>query len=315
VAWRIEVNCPSCNTQNVEVISSLSDAKSATGTFANFCKTCGRDLRPYHKELQKYNESRIKLAGTFMRYSTIYKGRYFQTIVPLAYAAFIVLRGGFENYIILTGSYFAILIFMLASVIRFRVITRDDVLEARNLFHTSRVRWADIREVKKISKKNTRFSKTYKFIAANGSVKINFNRFSPICFHDVLNRIPAPCIEAINLDEQTEIQIDEHAQMLEWFKPKSLLITFLYILAIGFFIDLLSGFQFFTYSKTISRWIAGYMIISLLCLAGLTVLFWVFPKDKLTDPLHKRVLFLLLLITFGALFIILISQVVKLIGR
>lgn len=204
---------------------------------------------------------------------------------------------------------------MLASVIRFRVITRDDVLEVRNLLHTRRVRWADIQEVKKIKKKNDRFNKTYEFITANGSVMINFNRFSPVCFHDVLHRIPTPCMEAISPGEQAEIQIDQHTQMLGLFKPKSIVTALSVILALGFFMDLLSGFQFLTYAKTAWRWLAGYIIISMLCWVGLTVLFWVFPEDKLTDPLRKRVLFLLMLLTFGALFIILINQVVKLIGR
>lgn len=117
-------------------------------------------------------------------------------------------------------------------------------------------------------------------------------------------------------DDLAQMKIDEHGALLKWLKPINLLKVLLSLMALGFFMDLISGFQFYMYAKkTISRWLGGYIVISSLCLIGMTILVWISSKDKLTDPLRRRVTNLAILILCEALVVLLISRTVKFIGR
>lgn len=245
------------------------------------------------------------------------KGRYFQSILSVAPLVYCIISGIREDKIILAGFCVAGLIFFLVTLSRFYVITTDDALEARDFFSIRRVRWAEIRGVKIVKRKNkgVAWSRTLEFIVANGNVKINFDRFSPNCCEDVLSRVPPQCVEALTLDQQDLISINERAQILESFKPKSILKSLSILIAIGFLMDLFSGFQFLAYAKSISRWLGGLVILSILCYLGLMGAGLIFSKDKLSNPLQNRVYHLAILIFYGVTFYWLFNQTVKFIGR
>lgn len=101
-------------------------------------------------------------------------------------------------------------------------------------------------------------------------------------------------------------------------KQKSILrlivITVVVLLAVGFLIDLFSGFYVLRQAKSMYAGFAGLLFLGIFYLAGEAGSEWIGGKDKVTDPLYKRTLRLLALLIFGALILAALWFLLKQLG-
>jgi hypothetical protein len=100
---------------------------------------------------------------------------------PAHYVIFGFVR---QDYIAYGGGLSAI-IFIIAVIVRFRVIITDEMLIVRGFIFSHRIRWVDIKDVKPIYQ-----GQKYKFITLNGTVSISFRWFPKECYDEVFKRIP-----------------------------------------------------------------------------------------------------------------------------
>ncbi|MEW6713941.1 MAG: hypothetical protein AB1306_02465 [Nitrospirota bacterium] len=88
-------------------------------------------------------------------------------------------------------------------------------------------------------------------------------------------------------------------------------IAVIVLLALGFLFDLFSGFYVLRQAKSIYAGLAGLFIVAIFYVIGEAGSEWIGRKDKVNDPLHKRVFRLLVLLIFGAVILAALWFVLK----
>lgn len=134
-----------------------------------------------------------------MKFRATFKERLFIVIVSFG----LILSGIFgsilqhnNSTLIFSISCLALmLIVLLIEKVRFYVIVTDEILEARTLTSTKRLRWADIYEIKSVSGGGS-----FDYIGKDTAVRINFNRFSRDCYKEVLKQVSLRNLELHSFD-------------------------------------------------------------------------------------------------------------------
>jgi uncharacterized membrane protein YidH (DUF202 family) len=83
-------------------------------------------------------------------------------------------------------------------------------------------------------------------------------------------------------------------------KLRTIVLLVLSILLVGFLCETCMGFPVTNRSTNVLQWLGGVILLGAVYLLGEAGGEWINSKDKLTQPLHRRALNLLLLLTFAA---------------
>lgn len=92
------------------------------------------------------------------------------------------------------------------------------------------------------------------------------------------------------------------------------IIAVVVLLALGFLIDLFSGFYVLRHSTSLYAGVAGLLIVAIFSLIGESGSEWIGGKDDVSHPLYKRVFRLLVLLLFAGLILATMWSAVKLLG-
>ncbi len=116
-------------------------------------------------------------------------------IFILIFGSFAVWVGAAKHVLAFSVIGGAIIAFILLIRIRFYVVITEEILEARSVLSTHRVRWVDIHQIKHRVEKGYIPSRwfgpdVYEFVATNAVLRINFKLFSHACYAEVLKRVP-----------------------------------------------------------------------------------------------------------------------------
>jgi len=95
---------------------------------------------------------------------------------------------------------------------------------------------------------------------------------------------------------------------------KNIATGIIFLLVIGFFADLYSGFYIPKHSQSVYAGLAGLLLIAILFVAGEAGSEWIGGKDDVTHPLYKRAFHLFLLLLFAGLVLIMMWFALKSLG-
>jgi hypothetical protein len=95
---------------------------------------------------------------------------------------------------------------------------------------------------------------------------------------------------------------------------KYIAIVVIFMLAIGFIIDLFSGFYILRRSQSVYAGLAGLLIMAMLFVMGEAGSEWIGSKEDITYPLYKRAFHLFLLLLFAGLALVMMWFALKNLG-